>query len=199
MIQLRDTLQRLGWPVDTLTDEDIGRELQRRWFESRQVEPDEEAAASVAVAQGVFHAMAADGNLDALCWSDEAAETDAVLCAEVDDLLPRPCDADAAEDTSRPERRSSPRQPASDFVDFRVDDSACRETGWLVDISANGIAFIADTLSAPRVGSAIEPTVRTREGDRSLLGPAQVVRTELLAEGLSLVCARLEIEWELPP
>ena len=191
MNQLREKLQRLGWPIDSLTDEEISRELQRRWFDNQNLPPDE-GETGVAVAMGVFQAMACDGNLDALCWSEGGLDSEIDIGEDIEPLIHHSGDGDPPE----VERRGAPRQSAADFVDCVVDPSGDRFTGWLVDVSAEGIAFIADTHVSPRVGTGIEPTVRSRTGVCADLGHARIVRTELLAEGLSLVCAQLETKWE---
>jgi hypothetical protein len=196
MIHLRETLQRLGWPVDSLSDDDIGRELQRRWFESNGAGAGEIVVTSIAAARGVFHTMAADGNLDALCWSADGEDTEMTLDTDQDILAAWMHPRRTHRPPHLPDRRSSPRQPASDFVEFVCADWDIRATGWLVDVSAEGIAFIADARSAPAIGLSITPTVRRRSGSTTALGAAIVVRREFLDDGLILVCAKLETSWD---
>ncbi len=194
MERLRATLQRLGWPTESLSDDEIARELYRRWFACCRDYPEPQHTISLAAANGILARMANDGNLDALCWSTEegAAPADDLTVGEV-----FPFERKGGRDRSgggppHPDRRKSPRTPASDFIDFVLPPSSDGSSGWLVDVSAEGIAFIAETKDTPAVGARIIPTIRKRGGRTAELGSATIVRTELLTEFLSLVCAQLE-------
>ena len=70
MEALRDRLGRLGWPIDQLSDDDIGNELYRRWFENLPQNEEGSFTASIASGMGIVAALAKEGNLDALCWSN---------------------------------------------------------------------------------------------------------------------------------
>ncbi len=199
---LRQNLRRLGWPVDSLSNEEIGREIYRRWSTSYGMQPEPEQRISLAAANGIFVDMADEGNLDGLCWSEEDDPT------IPDDLIPDESglydrkaspDTDTVPDGTRSERRRSPRAPASDFIDFVIPASSDGASGWLIDSSTDGVAFITETKDVPKVGSWIIPTIRRRDGQSAELGGATVVRTELLSDILSLVCAQLEESWSPQP
>ena len=190
MRTVRNTLAKLGWPIDHMSDKQITQELYRRWFHAQQ-DLDDEDVVSIASATGVVVSMACEGNLDALCWSDEdvspaedvvAPEDEEIFLHEPEDE-PYPC----------PDRRESPRSPRRDVVSWHTpyDDGSA---GWLVDYSAGGMAFIAESEQAPQLGSAITPSIHSRSQGTIDLGPATVVRIEPLNPELSLVCVQLEEE-----
>ncbi len=189
---LRRALHRLGWPVDCLSDDDVARELAHRWFATGNQDGSEENVRGAAAANGIFVSMARDGNLDALCWS---REDDAAFLDEF--TLDQACTVDVKVDedpTSEAcpweDRRSQPRGPADDLIEFGVPAQDNSASGWLVDASANGIAFMAETDDVPTVGMRIVSTIRKRGGETAPFGCATVVRTELLTDRLSLVCAQ---------
>jgi hypothetical protein len=198
MERLRQALQHLGWPVESLSNQQIARELNHRWFGSNADGPDLEHAASNATANGIFASMAREGNLDALCWSegDGWVGPEDVAIAEVDVTEEGPERDRAAAEASHPDRRRAPRKPANDFIDFVVPSSSDGSSGWLVDVSMGGIAFVTETKDAPAVGTRIISTIRQRNGETTALGSSTVVRTELLTDSLSLVCAQFEESWE---
>jgi hypothetical protein len=191
---LRRALHRLGWPIDSLSDEDITRELGRKWFASSPGHPHREDGCGVAAATGIFVSMAREGNLDALCWADQddAALLDVFTVDEVSALVERTGRDRTGDECPEPDRRSSPRIPADDLVQYGPPSRSDGASGWLVDASAKGIAFMAETGDAPAVGTRIFSTIRERGGGTAEFGPATVVRTELLNETLSLVCVQLE-------
>ena len=146
--------------------------------------------------------MADEGNLDALCWSADEGDVDSDGVALEDSHpfeRPSPGDDEEAFDESDEDRRRSPRVPTSDFVDFVRGASDDRSSGWLIDASAEGLAFITETKDVPTVGTSILPTIRQRGGGATDLGDATVVRTELLNDTLSLVCAQLMHAWDPYP
>ncbi|UCE60176.1 MAG: hypothetical protein JSU63_00205 [Phycisphaerales bacterium] len=191
---LRNSLALLGWPVDFLSDESIARELYNRWFMYSGCHPDPDAAPSVAAAKGIFVTLSKEGNLDALCWSadgDFAAEDD--LLADEMELFEGKDETDGlCNATPYPDRREFPREPARDLVAFTVPATQDQAGGWLVDVSAASVAFIAETKDVPPIGTSIIPTISKRAGAPTELSSATVVRTELLTDLLSLVCARLD-------
>lgn len=195
---LRQQLQRIGWPVDTLTDEEIAVELYCRWFDLAPEDITSQEAVTPAAAKGIFVSMAGEGNLDALCWS-QGAPAPALDEIIVDQASVFRRDAEyleAAEEFAGPDRRDSLREPASDFVDFVDPCSSEGSCGWLVDISARGAAFIVETADTPPIGSPLVLTIRKRNGDPTQTGPAIIVRTELLSDSLTLICTQLEGPWE---
>jgi len=192
MDRLRERLQRLGWPVDQMTDRQIRCELYRRWFACQPPERmNEEGPLSVASARGVFVAMASEGNLDALCWSAEDPVPEGNLVEPAEQaVFVRSAES---ERPVREERRRSPRKPARELVYWSEDGSPWLEaTGWLVDRSAHGIAFIAEASHAPEIGMQIHPSVHTRDHGVIQAGAATVVRTDPLNPELTLVCAQLD-------
>lgn len=193
MRTVRASLQRLGWPVNDMSDRQITRELYRRWF-AGQEDMNEEGPLAVVSARGILASMAAEGNLDALCW----AEGDRVPAEEVaDDEQSLFIRQEAELDLPFADRRRSKRRPARELVQWRTsNDDSVGATGWLVDRSAEGLAFIAQADQAPGAGTRIRPTIHSRSEDTLELGPATVVRTEPLSPDLTLVCAQLE---ELSP
>ena len=191
---LRRALKRLGWPVDSLSDEAIAHQLYRRWFTACDGHAEADIVPSVAAAGGIFVTMAGDGNLDALCWCNDR-DLDMEDCSYSEELVPfdrSPARGDGAVCPHHPERRQAAREPARDFVDFTVISNNTHAGGWLVDVSSASIAFIAETGDVPAIGSSIMPTIRRRGGGTRALSPATIVRTELLTGSLILVCARLE-------
>ena len=86
MKRLRQALHRLGWPVESLSNEQIARELNHRWCGGNASVPDQEHGVSSVTANGIFASMAREGNLDALCWSkgDGPVLQEGVAIAEVD-------------------------------------------------------------------------------------------------------------------
>lgn len=191
---LRRALHRLGWPIDSLSDHDIARELSRRWFASGTGHPQLEDGCGVAAANGIFVSMAREGNLDALCWSgaDDAALLGDFTVGEASAPGKGGCRDHPLDACHQADRRSSLRVPADDLVEFGPPSLSDGASGWLVDASPKGIAFMAETGDVPAVGTRIFSTIRGRGGDTAEFGPATVVRTELLNETLSLVCVQLE-------
>ncbi len=189
----RRALYRLGWPIDSLSDEDIVRELSSRWFASNAYYPQSEDGCSIAAASGMFVGMAREGNLDALCWSeeDDATLLDDFTVGEASALGKRGFRECLQDDCPKPDRRSSPRVPVDDLVEFVPPSPSDSASGWLVDVSAKGIAFMAETGDVPAVGTSILSTIRRRDGETEEFGPATVVRTELVNETLSLVCVQI--------
>ena len=189
----RKMLQRLSWPTDEMTDGQIKCELYRRWFALQSEEVDDEAPLSVASARGIFVSLASEGNLDALCWSpeDEIPLHD-VVPAEEEALYLR--DPDAG-DYAGSERRRSQRRAARELVEWtRLDREDPPATGWLVDCSAEGLAFLVPADDAPLVGERICPNIHSRTQGLTEVGPTLVVRSEQLNPELTLVCVCLEEE-----
>ena len=187
---LRKSLEKLGWPIGEMSDKQITRELYRRWFACQTDDMDEEAPLSVASARGIFTSMAAEGNLDALCWSDDnEVPAEEVVEEEEQSLFTRP---EQPRDESQPERRRGARESARELVYWSDVSSPWLEaTGWLIDRSTHGIAFIVQTQHAPQIGEEIIPSVHTREQGVIKAGQATVVRTDQLNPGLVLICAEL--------
>ena len=190
MRTVRKSLQRLGWPVAKMSEKQVKQELYRRWFAQQQDDMDQEGPISVASATGILVSMASSGNLDALCWShgdaipveDVVDEHDGAVFIREPAEGPRPF----------PERRRSKREPARELVRWRtVYGGPEGSTGWLVDRSAEGLAFIAQTDDAPLPDAEILPSIHTRSSGVIDLGPATVVRTEPLNPELALVCVEL--------
>jgi hypothetical protein len=191
----RSVLGRLGWPIDSLSDEELVQALYARWFDQTSDRFDPMPAASPAAAQGIVATLACEGNLDALCWCEADIEG-----------MPEPVDVGALPQLSRGpheerepgiaprERRGSRRTRRSDLVRFAVPGGAGEAGGWLVDTSSEGMAFITEIHSAPRIGTAIQVACMGREQGVADMGAALVVRTELLSDSLGLVCARREGE-----
>lgn len=189
MHTLRKSLRRLGWPIDQMTDGQIKCELYRRWFACQPEEMDEEAPVSIASAKGIFVSMADEGNLDSLCWAenDQIPATEPAIEMQEDEqqLFIRESEHHWEQD----ERRRAPREPAREFVDWTCPDGRFQPaTGWLVDRSQTGMAFIAAADQAPAPGTEIIPTVHDRTHDVEEFGPATVVRLEPLNPELILVC-----------
>ena len=192
MNKLRESLGKLGWPTDTMTDRQIKNELYRRWFACQPPEDmNAEGPLSAASARGIFVAMASEGNLDALCWSTPAPEENLVPLEQEEAA----CFTRVRQPSHPParERRRSPRHPARELVCWSEEDAPWVEaTGWLVDRSAHGLAFIAEARHAPEIGARIHPTVHTRQHGLVPMGNATVVRADPLNPDLTLVCAQLD-------
>ncbi len=194
MQSVRKCLARLGWPIGRMTDKQIKIELYRRWFACQPKDADEDAALTVASAGGIFAALAAEGNLDALGWSPEdkvpSIPRGQVLAPADQAVFIRGRDG---QDYAGHERRRAPREPAREMIGWRLplgDGEA--STGWLVDRSATGLAFIAPADAAPIAGQEIMPTLHARTGGSFDFGTATVVRTEPLNPGLTLVCVQFD-------
>ncbi len=189
MHTVRKTLTKLGWPLTRMTDRQITQELYRRWFVSQAKDTERVGPLSVASVRGIVASMAAEGNLDALCWSkrDRAPETD-VLSDEDRVFYDRP----ETPERTPVERRRSRREVARDLVRWCLSgEEAVDCTGWLINRSAEGMAFIASAGEAPAVGDEIVSSVHSRTQGIIETGPARIVRIEPLNEQLTLVCARL--------
>ncbi|MFH1102530.1 MAG: hypothetical protein V1714_02020 [Pseudomonadota bacterium] len=191
MKMLRNTLFKLGWPIDQMSLKQITRELYRRWFTTPHESINIENAGGIAPAAGIIVAMACEGNIDTLIWSQEnqIPKEEIVTSDEKNLFLQRK----ERSSLSCPERRSSPRSPGKDIVRWRAgnDDGAL---GWLVDYSDNGVAFVIETNRSPQVGTKIMTSILSRSRGLVDLGSAQVVRIEPLNSELSLTCLKLEAE-----
>ena len=111
--------------------------------------------------------MADDGNLDALCWSAECAPVppERSTLHEMNRFEKAPVDSLGNLDLHRRERRQSKRRRARDLVGFGETLRGDHPSGWLVDTSREGIAFIAETRDAPAVGSRILSRIDHRDGE----------------------------------
>jgi len=190
MEKLKNTLSRLGWPVEDLSDGEIVSELHRRWF-GKPVPTNQGGPLGFATAMGIVSALAKEGNLDALCWASSSAQVTEpeAVCED----LPSFDRHESGPGQPGYERRRSPRQRAKDFVTWSCDEDVETEaTGWLICRAAEGIAFIAETGIVPKPESTIHVRVHSRFGGILELGKASVVRLEMLNEALSLVCVELE-------
>ncbi len=198
---LRGSLRRLGWPIEDLSDEQLARLLYQRWVACGDEELESGREISVAAAHGIFDSMAKEGNLDALCWQegDVLEEIEDASWAEGGPIHARDTYDTQPEDRDQPERRESTRTDAADVIRFGEATAPEDSCGWLVDVSTDGIAFIAETHDVPVIGTKIFSTVEGREGETTELGDATVVRTELLSEFLTLVCAQRGILGEPGP
>lgn len=186
----RGILKRLGWPVDDMSDRQITRELYRRWFASCTDDMDEEAPLSAASAWGIIVSMSSEGNLDALCWSgNDRIPPEDVGCSENKKLFM----GSGSDVLPREDRRKSRREPARDLVRWCLSgvEGSSTGTGWLIDRSAEGMAFIAPADEAPHPGDEILPSIHSREHGIVEAGPATIIRTESLNEELTLVCVHL--------
>jgi hypothetical protein len=191
----RSVLGRLGWPIDSLSDDEIIQRLYARWFDQSNERPDPLPAPSFVAAQGIVATLASEGNLDALCWCDGdlACASDPGNVVEASPFGRSQADVRAAR-TNGPrgeERRRSRRTHRSDVIRFRIPGSAAEGGGWLLDSSGHGLAFITELQSAPRIGTIIQPALMGRQHGVQEFGEAVVVRTELLSNSLGLVCAQL--------
>ncbi|NLX14498.1 MAG: hypothetical protein GXY44_12710, partial [Phycisphaerales bacterium] len=166
MQTVRKALARLGWPVGSMTDKQIKIELYRRWFASQPEDTETDAPLTMASAGGIFTALAAEGNLDVLGWSPEDVVPSAthveVLAPSEQALFLR---GNEEQDYAGHERRRAAREPARELIGWH--SPLCNEeasTGWLVDRSATGLAFIAPANAAPVAGQEIIPTLHARTG-----------------------------------
>jgi hypothetical protein len=192
MTTVRMSLSRLGWPIGNMSDSQITQELYRRWFAARPSDAEEDdAPVSVATSTGIFVSMATEGNLDALCWSENDSIPDEdVVSAEDEAIFSPPPEPEPFPPVA--ERRRSPRRPAKDIVRWRrADGDGPNATGWLVDRSEHGVAFIVPADEAPARGDEIVPSMMTRNSGQVELGQATVVRVDSLNADLSLICAQL--------
>ena len=191
MKTVRKTLKRIGWPIDAMSDRQVKQELYRRWFACHHEDMDEAAPISVASAKGIVVSMVSQGNLDTLCWSpDDNIPYEDVVSQEDDALFGR---EQVEDEHPFSERRASKRRPAKELVHWCLSGGDAEEaTGWLIDRSLEGIAFIAQTNQAPHLGARITPSIHSRSDGAIGLGSAVVVRTEELNGELTLVCARIE-------
>ncbi len=195
MTMLRGALERLGWPVDELDDDQIMRELAQRWFVAGGGEVMLERPDRGLAARAIYSTLAEEGNLDALCWSTSRPALDApTLTAFVDAIISNQQSkherADAAYVAAN--RRRSARVPRSELVDVVMDYGEKRSVGWLVDVSSEGAAYIMETESVPSIGEYVETTIHDRHGRHCALGTGRIVRTEMLSNELGLVCVELE-------
>ncbi len=197
MEALRAVLKRLGWPVDVLSDSQINDELFRRWFRMATNIEQPALLSGSASAVGVVAATARLGNLDALCWVESTEELAADdPCFDHPDLLQTfladkwdPPEFDSVE------RRSCPRTQASEYVEFFDQSAARRSSGWLVDVSDEGAAFIVEFGDVPAVGAEVAVTLRLQTGVVEEPRLVRVVRTECLTENLALVCGQAAELW----
>jgi len=196
MKTVRKALQRIGWPEDQMSDKQITRELYRRWFACQREDLDGAGPVPVASVRGILVSMASEGNLDTLCWSDDDQIPEEDVVSDDERAIFRR--ETTEESYALPDRRTSKRKSTRDLVRWCVGDGGSDEaTGWLVDRSEEGIAFIAPTSEAPLAGAEIVPCIHPQSGGVIEPGPAIVVRTEALNGALTLVCARLD-EGSLP-
>lgn len=198
MAWCRLALKRLGWPIDSLSDEGIVRELYARWFAQTSERIDPMPALSSAAANGIVATMANEGNLDALCWCESNLDSSSDPIEPIAaPFYERRVDNEA---TSRNEpkldRRKANRTPRSDLIRFTFQETGREAGGWLVEASADGLAFITEAKDVPGIGTWIDPTLCGRDSEAVSLGTATVVRTELLTDFLGLVCAKLGDSWE---
>ena len=193
MTWMRQALYKLGWPVDSLTDGEIACEILRRWFSPDTKGEPLNRVVSLAAVQGIYAYLADTGNLDALCWSEDDDITGDDYLDDELALLHGDSGLDwNSDDITLEERRAAVRRPVREAIEFMVSGSPAVFGGWLIDASDSGIAFLVDTRNVPLVGKPITPTVFKRYGGTQELGFAVVVRSELITECLSLVCAQLE-------
>lgn len=189
MPPLKKMLQRLGWPVHEMPFGQIARELYRRWFKTPPETLEDEKRIGPASAAGIVFALAGEGDFQSLCWTQEPPECREKL------VLPREKHLFVREGTEKPhplpERRKAPRVPGKDLVCWSMGENRTG-TGWLVDYSAHGIAFITEKDTAPKVGTALFTQIQNRARRVLDLGDATVVRIETLTPELSLACLRLD-------
>ena len=193
MQQLRTSLARLGWPIDSLSDQEVGRELYHRWFEACPNQQERERTVGIAALKGIFASFAAEGNLDALGWStDEPPGLPEDVVALEPDPFELPTSGEpASRDPEAPERRSAPRHARSELIEWKSIAEGSGSSGWVLDQSADGLAFVVDAQQAPPLGAEVSLTVHARTGEQEVQS-ARVVRTELLRHALGLVCVRFE-------
>lgn len=190
MEKTRGVLKRLGWPTEEMSDRQITQELYRRWFAVSSGNLNEEAPLSVASAGGIIASMCSEGNLDVLCWSPDDRIPEEEIIPDEDEALYL---QDASGSEYHPDRRRSQRETARDLVRWCLSggENSVGCTGWLINRSAEGMAFIAPASEAPHTGEEIVPEIHSRTDGVLRAGPATVVRTEMLNEELTLVCTHL--------
>ena len=194
---LRKILSRVSWPVDALSDEDIAFELYRRWFTNIADTDESEYIPSGATAYGIYESVATSGNLDALCWAENTNRefsneaTDEEL--EAFSVIPRR--QGPHEEVTFLERRKSPRKEAGEYIDLVELVSTRRFSGWLIETSADGTAFVAQTRDVPSLGTRLAAIVKKQKGGSLESALVTVVRTECLSDSLSLVCAHCSADW----
>jgi len=185
---LKNMLKRLGWPADHMSFKQITQELYRRWFDEPPVDLTGERTLGAASAAGIVFALAREGNLKALSWAEPSAglPEDSLLLEEKalffrdSKVIPYP----------HPDRRKASRLPGKDVVCWSIPEKECG-TGWLVDSSSGGIAFITEQERSLRVGTDLFAQIQSRDNKILELGSGTVVRLETLTPDLSLVCLRL--------
>ncbi len=198
MAWCRLALERLGWPIDSLSDEEIVQELYARWFAQTSERIDPMPALSFAAANGIVATMANEGNLDALCWGDTdfSSASDPIKASSAPCFGRSLCSEGDTQTEPHPERRRALRTPRSDLIRFTSQETDNEAGGWLVEASAHGLAFITEGKDVPGIGTRIDSTLCGRENEAIALGPATVVRTELLTDSLGMVCAKLGESWD---
>jgi hypothetical protein len=151
---------------------------------------EEEAPVSIASAKGIFASLASEGNLDCLCWSDgdTIPQEEVVSDQEQNFFISKPDQGPQ----NGAERRRAPREPARELIHWRLPWDEEAMTGWLVNRSATGLAFIASQEQAPEVDSEIRPCIHSRQQEEIPLGAATVVRTEPLNAELTMVCVQFD-------
>ncbi|PIP35273.1 MAG: hypothetical protein COS92_01265 [Desulfobacterales bacterium CG07_land_8_20_14_0_80_52_14] len=185
---LKNMLKRLGWPADHMSFKEITQELHRRWFQEPTVDLPGKKTLGAASAAGIVFALASEGNLKALSWTEPSADLpeDTLLPEEKalffrdSKVIPYP----------HPDRRKVSRIPGKDVVCWSIPEKECG-TGWLVDYSSGGIAFITEQDRSLRVGTDLFAKIQSRANNIMELGAGTVVRLETLTPDLSLVCLRL--------
>jgi len=196
MDRLRKALQKLDWPVDRLSDQQISDELCRRWLEADTSSAFIHLESGAHAAWGVFARMARAGNLDVLCW--EADSTRQVTVPHQRQPIGSAAETEGGA-ASRPGRsvvRQAPKPPGMhDALDWQAVDTGHCASGWLVQCADAGLAFVAESAHVPPLGAEILPTIRARSGAQRPLGHATIVRTDMLNRELALVCAELKEPW----
>ena len=193
---VRRLLGRLSWPVEEMTDGQVKAELYRRWFDQYPTEDTGDAPLSIASALGIVVVMTREGNLDALCWSSRDCPPNENVVSEAEGAV-------VTREPGHPpagkaDRRRSRRQATRDLVTWTdAWGAGSCSTGWLVDRSREGVAFIAQREDAPGVGTEVVPTMCLRTGRRIELGLATIIRSEPLTHDLTLVCAQLDEPMEM--
>jgi hypothetical protein len=190
MVLLKTMLKRLGWPVQEMSFGQIAQELHRRWFKASPRLFTHENRLGPASATGIVLALAGERDFKSLCWTPDSPECpkDLALPEEKHLFFRKP----PPPPHPHPERRKAPRIPGKDLVCWSTGENDAG-TGWLVDCSADGIAFITDTDKAPKAGAALVARIQNRASDLLELGDATVARIEPLTPELSLACLRLEV------
>lgn len=190
---LRNTLRQLGWPVDRMSFKQIAQELYRRWFQAPPDDRDAERTISAASAAGIVVALTCEGNFNAITWEDAAST------CRMDPLSPEEKEIFLRDSKKKQipekERRRAHRLPGKEIVCWSEPDrEKYSGAGFLVDYSAGGIAFISEKERTPRIGARLLASIRNRTRRSVDLGPATVVRSEVLTSELSLTCLRLEVQ-----